>query len=200
MNKLWARFKQLSLVKRGLVVFGTVVVLSAASHGQPVNTSNTGTITNDQGAATQQIKHSPVVTTKEVTETEAVPFTSTTVEDPSMTKGTSQITTAGVNGTKTLTYLVTYSDGVQTNKVLKTEAVTIQPINQITTVGTYVAPVTPSCPNGTYVNSAGNTVCSPYQSNSAPAGATAQCVDGTYSFSQTHSGTCSHHGGVATWL
>ena len=33
-----------------------------------------------------------------------------------------------------------------------------------------------------------------------PPGATAQCNDGTYSFSQTHSGTCSHHGGVAVWL
>jgi hypothetical protein len=29
-----------------------------------------------------------------------------------------------------------------------------------------------------------------------PAGATAQCADGTYSFSQHRSGTCSHHGGV----
>jgi hypothetical protein len=34
----------------------------------------------------------------------------------------------------------------------------------------------------------------------APPGATARCLDGTYSFSQTHSGTCSHHGGVAQWL
>jgi hypothetical protein len=34
----------------------------------------------------------------------------------------------------------------------------------------------------------------------APPGATALCKDGTYSFSQTHSGTCSHHGGVAQWL
>jgi hypothetical protein len=33
-----------------------------------------------------------------------------------------------------------------------------------------------------------------------PAGATARCNDGTFSFSQTHSGTCSHHGGVAAWL
>ena len=35
---------------------------------------------------------------------------------------------------------------------------------------------------------------------SAPPGATARCRDGTYSFSQHHSGTCSHHGGVAKWL
>ena len=33
-----------------------------------------------------------------------------------------------------------------------------------------------------------------------PPGATARCNDGTYSYSQTHSGTCSHHGGVAQWL
>jgi hypothetical protein len=58
-----------------------------------------------------------------------------------------------------------------------------------------------NCPNGTYVNSSDNTVCSPYQSPSGPpAGATAKCNDGTYSFSQHRSGTCSHHGGVAQWL
>ncbi len=34
----------------------------------------------------------------------------------------------------------------------------------------------------------------------APTGATARCRDGTYSFSKHRSGTCSHHGGVATWL
>jgi hypothetical protein len=34
----------------------------------------------------------------------------------------------------------------------------------------------------------------------APPGATARCSDGTYSFSQHRSGTCSHHGGVAAWL
>jgi Protein of unknown function (DUF3761)/Glucodextranase, domain B len=59
---------------------------------------------------------------------------------------------------------------------------------------------TPVCTNGTYVNSAGNTVCSPERSPTAPAGATAECEDGTYSFSESRSGTCSHHGGVAKWL
>ena len=34
----------------------------------------------------------------------------------------------------------------------------------------------------------------------APAGATAKCRDGTWSMSKTHSGSCSHHGGVASWL
>ena len=29
---------------------------------------------------------------------------------------------------------------------------------------------------------------------------TARCTDGTYSYSENHSGTCSSHGGVAEWL
>ncbi len=32
-----------------------------------------------------------------------------------------------------------------------------------------------------------------------PTGATALCRDGSYSYSKTHSGACSHHGGVAKW-
>jgi len=38
------------------------------------------------------------------------------------------------------------------------------------------------------------------KAEAAPKGATAQCKDGTYSFSKHRSGTCSHHGGVKTWL
>jgi hypothetical protein len=52
-----------------------------------------------------------------------------------------------------------------------------------------------------YTNSDGQVVHSPaYSSGGVPAGATAQCADGTYSFSQHRQGTCSHHGGVARWL
>lgn len=51
-----------------------------------------------------------------------------------------------------------------------------------------------------YVNVDGNTIHSPVTASSAPAGATAKCNDGTWSFSQHRSGTCSHHGGVAEWL
>jgi Protein of unknown function (DUF3761) len=33
-----------------------------------------------------------------------------------------------------------------------------------------------------------------------PGGPTAECRDGTYSYSQHHQGTCSHHHGVAIWF
>src|SRR4051794_27034480 len=56
--------------------------------------------------------------------------------------------------------------------------------------------------NGHYTNKDKQTVHSPSKSVSGqtPAGASAKCRDGTFSFSQNRSGTCSHHGGVAQWL
>ncbi len=51
-----------------------------------------------------------------------------------------------------------------------------------------------------YTNSARQRVQSPTYYESAPAGATAICRDGTYSFSRSRRGTCSHHGGVRKWL
>jgi uncharacterized protein YraI len=51
-----------------------------------------------------------------------------------------------------------------------------------------------------YQNSKGHTVQSPTHYDKPPQGATAQCNDGTYSFSQSRRGTCSHHGGVKRWL
>ena len=59
----------------------------------------------------------------------------------------------------------------------------------------------PKCSDsGTYVNSEGQTVKRPENCSAIPHGATARCGDGTYSFSRSRRGTCSHHGGVAKWL
>lgn len=53
-----------------------------------------------------------------------------------------------------------------------------------------------------YINKYGQDVHSPSRSvsGSVPSGASAQCGDGTYSFSKHHQGTCSRHGGVAEWM
>jgi Protein of unknown function (DUF3761) len=55
----------------------------------------------------------------------------------------------------------------------------------------------PLCKSGYYKNVSGHCVHSP---SSNPVGATAKCRDGTFSYSEHASGTCSHHGGVATWI
>jgi uncharacterized protein DUF3761 len=53
------------------------------------------------------------------------------------------------------------------------------------------------CGGDYYKNAAGKCVHRP---STDPAGATAKCRDGTYSYSLHASGTCSHHGGVGRWI
>jgi uncharacterized protein YgiM (DUF1202 family) len=60
--------------------------------------------------------------------------------------------------------------------------------------------ILPQEPIKHYKNKQGNIVQSPTKYNTAPIGATAKCRDGSYSFSQTKRGTCSHHGGVEYWI
>jgi hypothetical protein len=55
-----------------------------------------------------------------------------------------------------------------------------------------------TCGADFYRNVDGNCVQRPTAVAVPPVGATAQCADGTHSFSQHRQGTCSHHGGVAT--
>jgi len=79
---------------------------------------------------------------------------------------------------------------------------TVKPIikTPAPTTQTQVVPPVIDAGCGTYINSAGNEVARPCPANNIPVGATARCGDGTYSYSQSRSGTCSHHGGVAQWL
>lgn len=58
----------------------------------------------------------------------------------------------------------------------------------------------PSCGRGYYKNVSGHCIHRPIKAKHIPAGATARCRDGSYSFSEHASGTCSHHGGVGRWI
>lgn len=85
----------------------------------------------------------PVVTTETETKDEPIPFQERTVETDELAKGMSQIQTLGVDGVKTITYTITLTDGVETNRTTS-EVITRQPIDEVTLIGTYVEPE-PSC-------------------------------------------------------
>lgn len=205
-RRTWLRLPRTRAAGAIGAAIALVILLSSAAYGavHPIVTEPTGVTgrvpTSSTPLVTPTPTPTPVITTELIHETSAIPFQSTTVESSSLAQGTSSITTAGVDGVETKTYLVTYSDGVETSRVLQSDVVTTAPVTQVTTLGTYVAPAAPTCTNGTYVNSAGNTICRPESSATVPSGATARCVDGSYSFSQSRRGTCSSHGGVAEWL
>jgi hypothetical protein len=185
-----------------IVAASTVGLVAAAPGEQPIEqypASAAATSKACSASVTYDIRNEPIG------------YGFKTVDDSTLSEGQTKITTAGVNGEKGTKHKITVYDpsncNISTDVVIE-ETVITQPVDQVTAVGTYVAPSAPvakpsipvNCSNGTYVNAAGNTVCSPYESPSAPVGATARCGDSSYSFSQSRSGTCSRHGGVAQWL
>lgn len=95
------------------------------------------------------------VAVAEVAETVAVPFAATTVDDATRTKGTSSVTTPGAPGVLTKTFAVTTVDGVEESRTLVSEAVTTQPVAQVTSVGTKAkaTAVAPSSAGGTAAGS-----------------------------------------------
>lgn len=58
----------------------------------------------------------------------------------------------------------------------------------------------PTVWGGSYSGSSSTTSGSAAATTSSQSTATARCNDGTYSYSQHRSGTCSRHGGVAYWI
>ncbi|WP_442577240.1 G5 domain-containing protein [Microbacterium sp. F51-2R] len=91
----------------------------------------------------------PVTTVAEDVVTEAVAYETATVEDGAMPAGQSRVTTAGQPGQRTLTYKVTLVDGKEIARELVSDVVTVPPVTEVTSVGTYVAPPPPpAAPSG----------------------------------------------------
>ncbi|QKS18295.1 G5 domain-containing protein [Curtobacterium sp. Csp2] len=88
----------------------------------------------------------PVVEVTEVTSDAPVPFDRTTVDDPSLPKGQTKVTTAGVDGVETTTWRVTTTDGVETDRVEVGKEVTKAPVAEVTAIGSYVAPAPAPAP------------------------------------------------------
>lgn len=140
MNKLKLWFVNLSRVGKVSVlaslVLGGGFLASAAALPTPAET---------QQDTVQQAVVKPVETTKTETELVAIPFGKSTKEDGTAAKGQTRIGTNGVDGVKTVTHTITYTDGVETNRI-SSEVITTQPIEEVTLLGTYVAPAPAPAP------------------------------------------------------
>ena len=78
----------------------------------------------------------PVVTTKEETKTEEVAFQTKEVPNADLPEGTRQVKTAGKKGVRTIVYTVTYTDGVETGRVEKSNTITTPAVDEVVEVGT----------------------------------------------------------------
>ena len=77
----------------------------------------------------------PLVETRTVTETEAIPFQTQYVRDSSLPRRSHEVRTPGEQGVKTLTYEVTTTDGQQTDKRLVSESVNRDPVTRVVAIG-----------------------------------------------------------------
>jgi len=118
------------------VLFVVAILITTLGIGTALTPNTTNTADKKPDTTKQQ----PKTTTKTVTEEEDIPFDTKKIESSSLSNGESKITTTGVKGTRKLTYKITYEDGKQTNKKLIRNEITKQPVAQVTTIGTYVAP------------------------------------------------------------
>ncbi len=174
MNKFKGWFEKLSIGKK--VVYSAIALVTATSiAGATSHHSPQKDITNYTQPITQAAPHAPLpkLEVKTVTEKQVVGFETKTINDENLFQGETAVRQEGQLGEKVLEYEIKYSDGTETSRRLLSENIAIQPIAKIIANGTKAA---------------------------IPYGASALCSDGTYSFSQHRSGTCSHHGGVAQWL
>ena len=73
---------------------------------------------------------------KEQVYTGTVPYETVYREDATLPAGETALVTEGVNGTSTCTALVTYINGVETERTILSEKITIQPVSEVIAIGT----------------------------------------------------------------
>ena len=84
----------------------------------------------------------PVITTKEETKTEEVDFKVKEVPNPALPEGVRNVTTPGKKGVRTIVETVTYTDGKETGRVVKSNEITTPAVDEVVEVGTKKGVVT----------------------------------------------------------
>jgi len=132
----------IDIVGKAVYKTGSEYYMTAYSFGT-ADTTGTPKATTGVNKVDLELVVAPVIETKEVSTTQVVTFSSSKVTDATLPLGQEKVTQAGVNGVRTTVYTVTYTDGVETARVVKSDSVTTAPIAEVISVGSYVAPTPP---------------------------------------------------------
>jgi len=139
----WATFDKVQLTSTGKLSFTKVLKGKHGTYQQPIAYTKRYTVISGK------VTFSNYVTESTVTTTQSIAFTTSTEQDSSLAKGTTQIKTKGVNGTEKLTYQVTWTDAQVTARTLVSTVTVTPAVNQVVEDGTYVAPTPAPAPTPT---------------------------------------------------
>ncbi|WP_158600488.1 transglycosylase family protein [Tessaracoccus antarcticus] len=87
------------------------------------------------------------VEVKESVKEVAMPYKKTETTSDELAKGTTKVTTKGAEGLTRETYTDVYHDGALISSTLAESVISRQPVHQVTTVGTFVAPTPTPAPS-----------------------------------------------------
>ncbi|MCY7073524.1 G5 domain-containing protein [Streptococcus oralis] len=124
--------------KKGVrTIVETVTYTDGKETGREVksNTITTPAVDEVVEVGTKKVV-APVVTTKEETKTEDVAFQVKEVKNADLPEGSRQVKAAGKKGVRTIVYTVTYTDGVETGRVEKSNTITTPAVDEVVEVGT----------------------------------------------------------------
>ena len=122
-------------------------------------------------------KPAPVATVRDEVVIEPIAFAQVTIQDGAVPNGQTSVTTTGQQGQKSLTYRVHFVDGVEVSRELIAEAITLPPVDEVTTVGTFVAPPPPPPPVASAPQ--GNGCDANYADDCVPIASDVDCAGGS---------------------
>lgn len=187
---------------------GFVILLLMAAVGSlaPGCSDEDGSVGDETGATvkTDTGSAAALIEEKIIVETVTIPFESVYEDDANMALGEAEERQGGVDGSREVTYKVTYKDGIEIGREMISETVVTEPVTHMVAVGTKVAPRTDTATTGT-TSTTGTTPTTGApgsqqpQAGSCPSGAVAVCADGsiTYGSSNRSVPLCAGRGGVA---
>lgn len=174
-------------IRIGVLVAASVTLVISSSIGAAVIG---GASRSEAVAAFASATSSPatVKTIREEVETQTIPFDKQTIEDASIPRGESRVTTVGVDGERQFTYVVTIVDGEEISRVLKSKVVTLAPVTEVTAVGTYDPPTEE--PSTSQSSTQNQSSCDPnYADGCVPIASDVDCAGGSGNGPAYFSGT-----------
>ena len=195
---LKARATQKFIIITGVVSTLAFSGLAGATRPDTKHTASTNETSKTASADSKDDADVLEAKTEKKTETlkQEIEFPFEQQRDPSLAAGTTKVLKPGVKGEKSITYEVTYEDGRETGRTIKSETVIKKPEAQVIAVGTQTSASSQSSSQTQNITNGSSTDDGDSIADDVIGDPVAECNDGTISTIQKHEGACDKHGGV----
>ena len=129
-------------IKITLAVSSLLVMSACGSKATPTATATRAATVPATGSATPSVSSSTsaqasrVVEKRIITNRRTIPFKTMSVNDSTLSKGTTRVRNTGSRGVEILTYKATFLNGIQTHKELIRKVIVRAPVTRVVAVGT----------------------------------------------------------------